>query len=602
MKYPLKSFVIFVCLVLGLFACVHRSVEPDQATSNFVREPSAVTDSIEIVDLNVHSGESAHYTLFDLRRDLIHFETHVEILLEQSDLEKKLEPKKDKPLTMQEAIQFSAVDKGYRVGLQNILKQISIAKNSENVDQKNQALYKIKLITQSLKNKYKTPIKTRFEAALIPIYILSYNYNAAIDKDLTGPDSTQNPENSLLWTNQISQISKPNLFSYRYTAIGDQICDYEKAKSGWGVHPGFHVSCGEVSYKLKFGNELYSGPFNSRIYQLLGYRSPEINYVDSVKVKYSRKMFLEYNSRKSTEYSLLVLGLKVGSLTKKTTYNLFDEVEEFVLIDGQHVKTDEFKKKLLNSTSSLGEFKDSDFNENIEKTVSYVLFKHGTITTKTDDVEIGPWRVDDLDFTQKREFRGLLILSGWLGNFDIRMDNNRLLELDKASEDERLKLALVDVGSGMGNSNSILFKSSSVINDMPWTVTQTNQDRLQMVGYLTLELNKTFEQVKLADAQWMLRQICLIKPEQINQALVATGMSSAAVKLAGAKLLNRRNQMIQDFEMQSELQNSCFTSVDKKMNYDPLQEGLVEVFGLDAKKVQAPDLGEIVKNGQLVKR
>ncbi|MEK6884643.1 MAG: hypothetical protein AABY22_33730, partial [Nanoarchaeota archaeon] len=53
--------------------------------------------------------------------------------------------------------------------------------------------------------------------------------------------------------------------------------------------------------------------------------------------------------------------------------------------------------------------------------------------------------------------------------------------------------------SPCATSWAILFRSSSKINEMSWTVTQTYhdggnesepKDRLQMVGYLTLELNK----------------------------------------------------------------------------------------------------------------
>lgn len=610
-KIYFKIFGVILSTLLTT-GCIHKQPFHDPKVNDAnQREPSSSNEKIQIVDTNVKTAETAKYVEFDIQHNLTELENHIRLLLQQSNNEKKTEPKQKKALTMSEAIKFNAVDKGYRAGLKNILEQINVIKKASTDSEKNNAIYKIQLISKTLQNKYIPPIKTSFEATLVPIYILKYNYNQRIDKETVGPDSRLNPENSLLWTNQISKISALNLFSYRFKKIETSICEYEKAKSGWGVHPGFHIDCGDESYKLKFGNEVYSGPLNSRIYLALGYQSPEINYAQSVNVKYDRRMFTEFNSRKTATFTVTVLGQKAFASSQKYSSDLFDSAYEFVLTNGQHISSKEIKKTLLNTDINGRPPVDADFNASIESTIDYVTFKGVTITTKTDETEIGPWKVDDLDFTKKREFRGLMVLSAWLGNFDVRMDNNRLIQTADENKISQLKLALVDVGSGLGNSNSVLFKSSSALNEMSWAVTQTYKDgggeveakdRLQMVGYLTLELNKTFEQVQLSDAQWMLRQMCQISKPQLEQALVAAGLSSAGVKLAEAKLLNRRNKMIEDFEMQPELQSSCYSPVDKKFNFDPKLDGLVEISSATGEKIIAPDRNDIVKNGILVSK
>ncbi|MFZ3230978.1 MAG: hypothetical protein WA160_12290 [Pseudobdellovibrio sp.] len=611
LKNNYLNFFYAILSILFILACSHKQTSSDFKTVESTREPTSANDKIKLIDLNIKTGDSASYIEFEIQKDLTALENHVQTLLQQSNDQKKNAAKKEKQLTMESALKFNAVDKGYRAGLKNIIEQIRILKTSNDEFEKSNAIYKINLISIALQNKYITPIKTNFEATLIPIYILKYTYNQKIDKENIGIDSKTNPDNSLLWTNQFPKISKFNLYSYRYKKIEQITCDYEKAKTGWGIHPGFHIGCGKEIYKLKFGNELYSGPFNSRMYLALGYNSSEINYVNSVNVNYDRKMFTDFNLRKGTDYSVTVLGQKVTTFQRKSVSDLFDYALEFVLTNGQHINAKEFKKKLLNSEVTGRSLVDSDFNTQTESSIDYVKMGQASITTKTDDIEIGPWKLDDLDFTKKREFRALLILSAWLGNFDIRMDNNRLIQVTDQNNQSSLKLNLVDVGAGLGNSNSALSVTSSAVNDMSWTVTQTFKDggdetevkdRLQMIGFMTLELNKTFEKVQLNDAKWMLRQMCQVSKEQLTQALMASGLSSAGIKLAEAKLLNRRNTMIKDFEMQSELQSSCYSQVDKKFSYDPKLDGYVEITSATGEKIIASDSNEVIKKGFLVSK
>ncbi len=585
--------ILRVSFLLFISSCVSQQGVHHQATNENERSPTAEKNIIRIIDTATKSTESAKYVDFDLNHDVAVLEKHIEILLQKSKNEKKLDLPKSKSQDFKEALMFDATDKGYRAGLKSISDQITILMSAQNEEQKKTAIYNLKLISLAIQNKYISPRQTEIEALMIPIYVLRYTYNSRIDKEFKGvEDSAQNPVNSLLWTNNDLNLGHENLFSYRYKKPEVSVCDYEKAKSGWGVHPGFHIQCGSESFKLKFGNEVNSGPFNSRIYSLLGYESPQINFIDGLKVKYNQKMFTEFNSRKNTEYTVTLLNQKIGSYDRKMQFNLMDQIKEIVLIDGRHLNA-------------------SEFSPDIEKNIEYIVFKPATLTTKTDDLEIGPWKLDELDFSDKREFRGLLILSAWLGNFDIRMDNNRLIRKQDQKQTSDLRLSLIDVGAGLGDSSSVLTRTSSDINGMTWTVTKTykdqtgeseTKDRLQMMGYLALEPNKTFDKVQLNDAQWMLRKMCLISPVQITQALVASGLSSAAVQLAKGKLLNRRNQMIEDFEMKNELQSSCYVDVNKKINYDPKIDGLVEILNSESEKIQAPDLNQILQNGKLVNR
>ena len=60
--------------------------------------------------------------------------------------------------------------------------------------------------------------------------------------------------------------------------------------------------------------------------------------------------------------------------------------------------------------------------------------------------------------------------------------------------------------------------------------------------------------------------------------------------------------MIEDFEMQPELQSSCFSHVDKKFSYDPKTDGSVEITSSSGQKITAPDRNEVIQNGILVNK
>lgn len=618
MKKNILNFLTATALFLiTLSACTHKPVETPRAPSSYDE------GEIKYIDpQNSVQGQKPRYLKFQLPQDLNAFTQHIQALKAQSDELERAKTPQRKIETLEQAIQFDANNKDYRKGLALLLEKIENFKNATTDAAKKDLTYQLQLISNAMMNNYIAPLKVNFEIIKAPIYILQYSYHQTINKN-ERRDSVTDPENSYLW--QKTDLSEPkNLFSYRYRNIEGKDCEYDKPKAGFGVHPGFHIKCGKDEYKLKFGNEVYAGPLNSRIYKLFGYEAPQINYVEEARVKYTRKIFTEFNQRKIETFSATILGGKVKTLlNNKKHLDAFEDIAYFILKDGTRVESKEFKKRLIINEipmdpkvlhSMVRDYADADFNQAVESQISLVVFEPATITTKTKDFEIGPWRYDDLDFSDKREFKAIYILSGWLGNFDIRMDNNRLL-LYKDKETEKankIRLALVDVGSGLGRSDSVFKKSSSVINDMPWDLTATYQDnnsndsaptdRLQMIGYSTLELSDTFTGIYLSDAQWMLRKICQVTNEQLTQALVATGMSSASVKLAFAKMINRRNKMISDFEMKSELQDSCYTPIDKKMNYDPVVDGPVVIKNEKGESVIAPDRNDVVVKGVLQKR
>jgi hypothetical protein len=133
--------------------------------------------------------------------------------------------------------------------------------------------------------------------------------------------------------------------------------------------------------------------------------------------------------------------------------------------------------------------------------------------------------------------------------------------------------------------------SASEINDMKWTVSsrytvnntneRVNHDEREVFtldGLTIIEPNKGFKKIKISDGQWMLRRMCQISKNQLTEALVASGMSSAEVVLTREKLLFRRNKMLVDFMMPESEAAACHVPADKKISYDPAKDGAVKIY------------------------
>ena len=125
----------------------------------------------------------------------------------------------------------------------------------------------------------------------------------------------------------------------------------------------------------------------------------------------------------------------------------------------------EFKSQVLKvSNVSDAETIPNNFIEDFEAQVEYVVFQKGTITSKEKLIELGAWDYESLDHPLRREIRGMQMLAAWVGNFDMRWENTRLV-LEKSENENVLKHYLIDVGTGLGKSGGIV-KTGSNINDM----------------------------------------------------------------------------------------------------------------------------------------
>lgn len=502
---------------------------------------------------------------------------------------------------------FDPLDKGLTVSVQKMLSLFDEAERDPN--SKGLKYYQVAQIARALVQKYTPPIMTEFEILSLPILILKQFTHTTVDPKNYGNLDVEDPRLISQVIDDTVSSSSQNLYSLQHVAYDEANCEYYKSKQGYGINPGFQVKCGSQIFKVKFGKELYSGSFNSRIYKAMGYQVPTINYAPAFKMKYDRKVLTEYNQRKVQTKKITVAGKTVYQFTDEVKRNPFRDINYFLMRDGSRVASNEVQNNLVpNYDKSVG-LKKSDFNKEYEKNIEWIVYNPATLTLKEKEhwFEVGPWQASDLNYGDYKEVRAAMILSAWVGNYDVRKDNLRLY-LDFADQSSsRLRLGFADVGSGLGHSTIDLTKvSSSQVNDMIWEVTRyyprtqgslLDDERVMLDGITNIEPNPVFRNLKLSDAQWMLEKMCRLTKLNIQQALVATGMSSAEVVLGTEKLLHRRNKMLIDFKMPSEIVSSCSVSTQMKLNYDPSVDGEVRLQNDQKEWITAPGRDLVVRSG-----
>jgi hypothetical protein len=233
------------------------------------------------------------------------------------------------------------------------------------------------------------------------------------------------------------------------------------------------------------------------------------------------------------------------------------------------------------------------------------VWQAGTVAGEPDAVHaIGAWDYDQLDHADRREVRGVFLLSAWLDQYNMRWENTRLAYA-KDGEGWQLWHLFSDVGSGLSDAHSMLRSTNSDIEKMPWTVTQTAGDEVKLSGFAPNVMNEAFARMSAEDARWMLRRIAALTEAQILQALVATTMSAAEVRLALEKLVSKRQKMVADFGLTSQLPEIARRRIDRTLEFDPAKPDDLRAVSvsLPGGTTIVPERGDwVIQKGHLVRR
>ncbi len=498
--------------------------------------------------------------------DNIQFKNNLKKLIQASHAAKK---SRVDSRDMDEVIRFHlghpSIAKGAALALE-LLQEPDIVKAAQDINE----------VFAAIKNNFRVPIDANFQFFYLPIeFFTRIKYNE-VRVDHSQPDYLIDPAPSSFWRGSGSNDKKDLNIGFDRNQkfnYSKRPCNYDKPKAGFGVHPGFHILCGERKFKLKLGTEVHSSSFNARLYHALGYFVPTIDFIDQPTLRYDRKILTEFNSRRIEHFRVLLGKKTLFKQSNDRYYSPYDYIKEVILKNGIAIPARELKQNLfLNANLERPELIADNFNAAFEEQVALVVMVPASYILKTNENEIGAWRYDELSHENRRELRGLQLLAAWVGNFDMRMDNVRLVRSEENGI-VRIKHLISDVGTGLGNSSFLLANSTSNIEEMPWAVTETytqnadgySDERLEIIGLMSIEVNKAFKKMTFADGQWMVNKLCQITESQLQAALQASGLSEAESALAFEKLISRRTKMVQDFKLESQLK-SCIIKTNKKLS------------------------------------
>jgi len=222
------------------------------------------------------------------------------------------------------------------------------------------ALVTIAEIGDSLQLESQRPVPAKVDLVQVPSYYLNL-LRASVGKGTTpasplapantrqGPTasdpSLRDPAPSSFWSRP-KDIPALDLY-HQFGPIletGREPCLYDEPKTSYGTTPGFSILCGGKGIKVKFGAVKLGGrspqakdsePTATRLFGALGYHVEPNDYAPEIRLRYDRRILLEFNSRKDLSLTITALGfIPVYRLKVQGVVDPFSYVRSAVLKNG----------------------------------------------------------------------------------------------------------------------------------------------------------------------------------------------------------------------------------------------------------------------------
>jgi hypothetical protein len=568
------------------------------------------------VDATAVDGEMREVSL-DLgrREDLVRFRADVAALRQMADAQDDSEeahPERVRPFT------HDLSSKGKRRALDEmlLLADALLAEGGDEADRP-ATLHHVLELFHAVRNSLLYPVKRDYQVVpeIVPILLVRMRARQAVRPAAPAAARVWSvPAPSSFWSDPGPVTSKDLYRGFGRAAVpsyDDVVCRYLEPKTGWGAHPGFDVRCGGDDLKFKLGDEVYGGPFNTRIFDALGYHTTPIDHIDAMKLAYDRRVFTQFHSRRPLTMRAKVLFVPVMTRTVTDAESPFELIESAVMKDGRTLTAAQLESALLGGARPTRDEPrpytvESHYDPAVESQVAYLVWKRGTLGHEPDTLRhIGPWNYDQLDHADRPEVRAAFVLSAWLDQYNMRWENTRLSYVEEDGV-RHLRHVFSDVGSGLGLAQSLTKSANSDVEKMLWEVTERRGDgTVRFADFAPNVSNDAFRRLTWDDARWMLRRIGALSERQVLEGLLATGMSAAEVRLALEKLLSKRRKMIADFGLSPEFPELAARRIDRGLDFDPRDPAQLRTVTLvlaDGTSV-SPKTGDlVVKAGHLVHR
>jgi len=273
----------------------------------------------------------------------------------------------------------------------------------------------------------------------------------------------------------------------------------------------------ERPLKLKFGMETHADPVGNALLRALGFNSDASMHVRNLRVN------LGDESRERVEADW------IGYFDRQ-------RIHTYIPID----------KVLKPGEAGRGKDENGEF----------FVFQTAVAEDKPREIDrIGQWTFSWGMAEQSREARGLFVFNAWIANADMKdEENNKLVLRNLPNGEQKMFLVQQDVGHSFG------WVLPERVEAYTWDLIETNATS-RLFGWVngSIEFNYINLQdaglehtTTYADAKWMTRLIAQLTRKQIEDAVSLGGWPGGIPQLYVEKLINRRNQLVQAFDLESE--------------------------------------------------
>jgi hypothetical protein len=159
---------------------------------------------------------------------------------------------------------------------------------------------------------------------------------------------------------------------------------------------------------------------------------------------------------------------------------------------------------------------------------------------------IGRWKWDDNPFMAKPEFRGLKIMMVMINNWDMKDDNNEILATrNDSTGEEELDYIISDLGGSFGKTGGIISRSRNKPSDYV-KATFIEKVNGEVINFKYSGKNKKlFDNITVADAQWLSKLLNRLSEAQIKDAFRAANYSDEEVEYLAKAFQERINELAQ---------------------------------------------------------